>query len=68
MRPSFVVSHQKLSLKFMQTGGHYHYSPTEKKPGSWTCEGTLHVKEVVSGRKHSDILRRETSFSCFAVR
>ena len=37
-------------------GGHYHYSPTTKKFGSWTREATLPVKEVTSEGKRSDIL------------
>ena len=39
----------------------YHYSPIAKKIGSWTREATLHVKEVTSGCKRSDILGTETA-------
>ena len=39
----------------------YHYSPNEKKVGSWTREATLPVKEVKSGGKCTGILGSETS-------
>ena len=54
-----LVSHQELSLKFLQAGVHYHYtmqySPSAKKFGfgCWTCKATLPVKEVNSGGKGS---------------
>ena len=55
----------------MQASGHYHYTiirqPKKKLAPGLNCEATLHVKEVMSEDKRSDILGRETSSSCFAV-
>ena len=66
-----LVSHRGFSLKFVRAGGHYDYTiirqPQKSSALVLYSEATFPVKDVMSGDKHSNILGRETSFSCFAV-